>query len=194
MAASKKSMKQIVKRLMEKGVSCEEILYDLIAAIDESRGLKEELIEKINQVHRIGVSYEEILSSIAKVIDEKFLKTQETGNELQNRVTEILMDIGMPAHINGYNYVRTAIVMSIENPMVIKSFTKNLYPTVAKEYETTSSRVEKNIRHAIEVTWSRGNPDAMEKYFGYKMSKKRGKPTNSEFIAMIRDKISLEKL
>ncbi len=113
------------------------------------------------------------------------------NNDLELMVTEILHQIGVPAHIKGYHYLREAIVMSVNNNEVINSVTKILYPTVAKHHKTTSSRVERAIRHAIEVAWDRGDVDVLNSYFGYTIQNNRGKPTNSEFIAMIADKLRL---
>lgn len=117
-------------------------------------------------------------------------KSDVFGMEL--KVTEILHQIGVPAHIKGYHYLRESILTSIENPDIINAVTKQLYPTVAKKYETTSSRVERAIRHAIEVAWDRGDVDVLNSYFGYTIHNGRGKPTNSEFIAMISDKLRLQ--
>lgn len=111
---------------------------------------------------------------------------------LEIQVTEILHQIGVPAHIKGYHYLRDSIIMSIETPDIINAVTKQLYPSVAKRYDTTSSRVERAIRHAIEVAWDRGDVDVLNSYFGYTIHNTRGKPTNSEFIAMISDKLRLE--
>lgn len=111
---------------------------------------------------------------------------------IEVKVTEILHEIGVPAHIKGYNYLRDSIIMSIETPDIINAVTKQLYPGVAKKYETTSSRVERAIRHAIEVAWDRGDVDVLNSYFGYTIHNDRGKPTNSEFIAMIADKLRLQ--
>ncbi len=114
-----------------------------------------------------------------------------SDNELELMITEIIHQIGVPAHIKGYHYLREAIMLSIKNEEVINSITKLLYPTVAKKFSTTSSRVERAIRHAIEVAWDRGDLDVLNAYFGYTINNDRGKPTNSEFIAMIADKIRL---
>lgn len=114
-----------------------------------------------------------------------------TDPELELMVTEIIHQIGVPAHIKGYHYLRDAIIMSIKDDDMINSVTKILYPTVAKNYKTTSSRVERAIRHAIEVAWDRGDIDVLNSYFGYTIQNDRGKPTNSEFIAMISDKLRL---
>ncbi len=111
---------------------------------------------------------------------------------IELKVTEILHEIGVPAHIKGYHYLRDSIIMSIEKPEIINAVTKQLYPSVAKKYETTSSRVERAIRHAIEVAWDRGDVEILNSYFGYTIHNDRGKPTNSEFIAMISDKLRLQ--
>lgn len=111
---------------------------------------------------------------------------------IEVKVTEILHQIGVPAHIKGYHYLRDSIIMSIEQPEIINAVTKQLYPSVAKKYSTTSSRVERAIRHAIEVAWDRGDVEILNSYFGYTIQGSRGKPTNSEFIAMISDKLRLQ--
>ena len=112
--------------------------------------------------------------------------------DLENRVTNMLHEIGIPAHIKGYHYLRDAIMMAVEDMDVLNAITKVLYPTVAKKYQTTSSRVERAIRHAIEVAWNRGKLDTLDELFGYTVSTGKGKPTNSEFIALIADTIQLE--
>ncbi len=115
-----------------------------------------------------------------------------TDSELELMVTEIIHQIGVPAHIKGYHYLREAIILSVKNSEIINSVTKLLYPTVAKNHGTTPSRVERAIRHAIEVAWDRGDIDVLNSYFGYTIQNDRGKPTNSEFIAMISDKLRLK--
>ena len=112
--------------------------------------------------------------------------------ELELQITNVIHQIGVPAHIKGYQYLRTAIMMTVQNDGVINAVTKILYPTVAKQYGTTSSRVERAIRHAIEVAWDRGDVDVLNAYFGYTILNTRGKPTNSEFIAMIADNLRLQ--
>jgi two-component system response regulator (stage 0 sporulation protein A) len=107
-------------------------------------------------------------------------------------VTDIIHQIGIPAHIKGYHYLRTAILLSVEDSEMINCVTKLLYPTVAKQYSTTSSRVERAIRHAIEIAWDRGNVDTLNSFFGYTIHTAKGKPTNSEFIALIADKLKLK--
>ncbi len=124
-------------------------------------------------------------------------KPQEDGDkpgshEIETQVTRIIHQIGIPAHIKGYQYLRTAIIMTINDNEIINSVTKILYPSVAKKYATTTSRVERAIRHAIEVAWDRGDIDTLNSYFGYTIQGNRGKPTNSEFIAMIADNLRLK--
>ena len=111
---------------------------------------------------------------------------------LEARVTHIIHDVGVPAHIKGYQYLRDGIIMAVEDVEVINQITKQLYPDLAKKYHTTASRVERAIRHAIEVAWGRGQLDIVESIFGYTVNANKGKPTNSEFIAMISDKLRLE--
>ncbi len=113
-------------------------------------------------------------------------------NDLETMVTEIIHQVGIPAHIKGYHYLRESIMLSVQNSEVLNSITKYLYPTVAKIYLTTASRVERAIRHAIEVAWDRGDVEVLNSYFGYTIHNSRGKPTNSEFIAMIADKLRLK--
>ena len=111
---------------------------------------------------------------------------------LEALVTNIIHELGVPAHIKGYQYLREAIIMVIRDIDVINQITKQLYPEIAKKFKTTPSRVERAIRHAIEVAWARGQQDTVETIFGYTISAAKGKPTNSEFIAMIADKLRLE--
>ncbi len=113
-------------------------------------------------------------------------------SDIETQVTKIIHQIGVPAHIKGYQYLRTAILMTISDSNIINSVTKVLYPSVAKQYQTTTSRVERAIRHAIEVAWDRGDIDTLNSYFGYTIQNNRGKPTNSEFIAMIADNLRLK--
>ncbi len=121
------------------------------------------------------------------------IRTRNTATpSLTIQVTEIIHQIGVPAHIKGYQYLRDAILMAIEDEQIINAVTKRLYPAVAKRHATTSSRVERAIRHAIEVAWDRGDVDVLNSYFGYTIHGGRGKPTNSEFIAMIADKFRLQ--
>ena len=113
--------------------------------------------------------------------------------ELEATVTDIIHEIGVPAHIKGYQYLREAIILTIHDMDIINAVTKVLYPTVAKKFATTPSRVERAIRHAIEVAWDRGDLETLQRFFGYTVSNIKGKPTNSEFIAMIADCLSLRR-
>ena len=126
------------------------------------------------------------LASKAKVSQRK--PSEET---LEAQISRILHMIGIPAHIKGYAYLRSAIIMTVEEPDIINYVTKSLYPSVAKSHHTTTSRVERAIRHAIEIAWDRGDVETLNSFFGYTISRQRGKPTNSEFIAMIADKLRM---
>lgn len=132
-----------------------------------------------------------------KLIDNHKMVTYENSNSYKERnlesdVTNIIHEIGVPAHIKGYQYLRDAIMMSVDDNEMLNSITKQLYPSIAKRHKTTPSRVERAIRHAIEVAWSRGKMDTIDDLFGYTVSNGKGKPTNSEFVALIADKIRLE--
>ena len=140
------------------------------------------LVERIRKLLR----QRELMSRKPEMTDE-----ERESIELETQVTKVIHQIGVPAHIKGYQYLRTAIMMTVSDNGVINSVTKILYPTVAKRYGTTSSRVERAIRHAIEVAWDRGDVDILNSYFGYTIQNNRGKPTNSEFIAMIADNLRL---
>ncbi len=119
--------------------------------------------------------------------------TRHTGQQnIETLVTNIIHEIGIPAHIKGYQYLREAIIIAVEDMDVINAITKILYPQVAKTFQTTPSRVERAIRHAIEVAWDRGDLDTLQRFFGYTVSNTKGKPTNSEFIALIADKLQLQ--
>ena len=118
---------------------------------------------------------------------------REQSQSLESAVTGIIHEIGVPAHIKGYQYLREAIIIAVENMEVINAVTKVLYPEVAKRFNTTASRVERAIRHAIEVAWDRGDIETLQKYFGYTVNSAKGKPTNSEFIAMIADRLQLQR-
>ena len=120
-------------------------------------------------------------------------ETEPRERNLESTVTAIIHEIGVPAHIKGYQYLREAIIMTVEDMDVINAVTKVLYPEVAQKFGTTASRVERAIRHAIEVAWDRGDLDTLQKYFGFTVSNSKGKPTNSEFIAMIADRLQLQR-
>jgi two-component system, response regulator, stage 0 sporulation protein A len=134
------------------------------------------------------------LSSPNKLLSNSTMSITSNTNSisLEAKVTNILHQIGVPAHIRGYHYMREAIIMAVEDNDVLNYITKELYPSIAKKCNTTSSRVERAIRHAIEVAWSRGQVEAIDNLFGYTVSNNKGKPTNSEFIALIADRLRLE--
>lgn len=127
----------------------------------------------------------DMIAAEEKMIPEKV-------RDLEQDVTDMIHEIGVPAHIKGYQYLREAIMMSVEDTAMLSSITKILYPTIAKRFHTTPSRVERAIRHAIEVAWSRGKMETLDALFGYTINTGKGKPTNSEFIALIADKIRLQ--
>ena len=145
----------------------------------------EMLLNRIKSVRKLSRNTE-------RKNDDIIAENTTGGENLETRVTNMLHEIGIPAHIKGYHYLRDAIIMAVEDMDVLNAITKVLYPTVAKKYQTTSSRVERAIRHAIEVAWSRGKLDTLDELFGYTVSTGKGKPTNSEFIALIADTIQLE--
>lgn len=163
---------KIIARAIEAGAS-----YFMLKPIEDA-GI---IVERIRQV----------VKNAESVINGR----GEKGNgrlNLEAMVTKVIHDVGVPAHIKGYQYLRESIIMTINNMEIINSITKQLYPTVAKTYNTTPSRVERAIRHAIEVAWDRGDTDVLNNYFGYTIASGKGKPTNSEFIAMIADNLRLE--
>jgi two-component system response regulator (stage 0 sporulation protein A) len=135
--------------------------------------------------------YASLMEHIESLTSHKTNGVASAG-DMESQVTKIIHQIGVPAHIKGYQYLRSAILMTIEDNDIINSVTKVLYPSVAKMYATTTSRVERAIRHAIEVAWDRGDIDTLNSYFGYTIQNNRGKPTNSEFIAMIADNLRLK--
>lgn len=116
----------------------------------------------------------------------------KTPEDMETKVTSMIHEVGVPAHIKGYSYLRESIMLVLEDGRLIESITKQLYPTVAKKFNTSASRVERAIRHAIEVAWDRGDTETLNKIFGFTINQAKGKPTNSEFIAMISDKLRLE--
>ena len=124
---------------------------------------------------------------------EAMEEDKNRSHNMETLVTSIIHEVGVPAHIKGYQYLREAILIAVDDMEVINAVTKVLYPEVAKRFGTTASRVERAIRHAIEVAWDRGDLETLQKYFGYTVSNVKGKPTNSEFIAMIADRLQLQQ-
>lgn len=163
---------------------------------------KEMIVDKIRQVGRgpedemipkSGMIEEPVMAAPSMRRLKPYVnKAEYMEQNLENDVTQMLHEIGIPAHIKGYQYLRDAIVMSVQDQEMLMSVTKILYPTIAKKHQTTPSRVERAIRHAIEVAWSRGQMDTINELFGYTVSTGKGKPTNSEFVALIADKIRLD--
>jgi two-component system response regulator (stage 0 sporulation protein A) len=192
---------------------------DAVALIQELKNIRDKLpiiivianydssqVEK--EVMEAGAKYYMVKPFEAKTLANRVMKLIESNQQDQKYVsyklhddvredieyivTDIIHQIGIPAHIKGYHYLRTAILLSVDDSEMINCVTKLLYPTVAKEYNTTSSRVERAIRHAIEIAWDRGDVDILNSFFGYTIHTARGKPTNSEFIALIADKLRLQ--
>lgn len=150
--------------------------------------------KRIRQMFNNTISAEDVRKS-----SSSFIQTTEVRHEARNEpfdlereITNIIHEIGVPAHIKGYMYLREAISMVVNDIELLSAVTKELYPSIAKKYNTTASRVERAIRHAIEVAWSRGQVDTINKLFGYTIHNDKGKPTNSEFIAMVADKLRLQ--
>ena len=170
------------------------ILNDKIVASTKKYGAEYFMLKPIN--------YKTLADRIEMICFDSeegpnFSSGNETGTKIsetkiEQMVTNVIHEIGIPAHIKGYQYIRYAIMIAIEDLDIMNSVTKDLYPTVAEHFGTTSSRVERAIRHAIEIAWVRGNTEVLNNVFSYTISNNKGKPTNSEFIAMIADKLRLE--
>ena len=196
------------------------IILDLIMPIKDGVTVLEEMKEKeiekkvivltsyntpdmIRKVSEFGIDYFILKPFELSELEKRILECMECENligksidiyknNLQISITKILHELGVPSHIKGYQYIREGISIIYENPDVIGGITKELYPDIAKKYETTVSRVERAIRHAIEVSWNRGNWDLMEEIFGHSVDIDKAKPTNSEFIVTVADKLRLE--
>ena len=207
-----------VKSIQESDGKYDVVLLDLIMPKKDGISVLEELKEKnihkniivetsynspevIRNVSEYGVNYyilkpfdlpdlEKRILDIFKAVNKKGINL--VHNNLEISITRMLHELGMPAHIKGYQYIRDGILMIYNNPDIIGGITKELYPDVASKYNTTVSRVERAIRHAIEVSWNRGNWDLMEEIFGHSVDIDKAKPTNSEFIVTIADKLRLE--
>ena len=158
------------------------------------RMIREREPDVVLLVRRVqGKSYSDSRNTNEKMsLSIKQLTNCPNRKILEAEVTDIIHEVGVPAHIKGYQYLREAIIMSVNDMEMLNSITKILYPEIAKRFQTTPSRVERAIRHAIEVAWSRGKMDTIDKLFGYTINYGKGKPTNSEFIALITDKIRLQ--
>lgn len=151
--------------------------------------LKPQSCERVSEVIRDVASLHK--TSALPLITKLPAASKEDEVDLETVVTDFIHELGVPAHIKGYQYIRSAIMMVVENMDLLNFITKQLYPEIAKAYNTTASRVERAIRHSIEVAWSRGKPEIMNEIFGYTIHTGKGKPTNSEFIAMVADRIRL---
>lgn len=173
------SQDKIIQKTLELGVA-----YYMVKPFD-----MDTLMERIRQLMHVKPATKNTFASSLSY-------PQHMGNQthdLETKVTNILHEIGVPAHIRGYHYMREAIMMSVDDMDVLNYITKELYPSIAKKCNTTPSRVERAIRHAIEVAWNRGKVDAIDALFGYTVNNHKGKPTNSEFIALIADRLRLEQ-
>lgn len=176
----------IMKRVRESGVRCPVFI---ITSSYDNEFIERQVME--NGASRFMLkpcSADDLCSAISASLGDK---ASSYSDDMEIVVTDIIHQLGVPAHIKGYHYLRTAILYSIEDKTLLESVTKLLYPTVAGIYDTTSSRVERAIRHAIEIAWDRGNVDTLNSFFGYTVDTGKGKPTNSEFIALITDKLRL---
>lgn len=155
----------------------------------------------VSQAMARGVSFfmpkpcetESLLDRMRQVCAGDAADSKDEAESLESEVTAVIHEVGVPAHIKGYQYVREAIIIAVQDMDVINAVTKVLYPEVAHRYGTTPSRVERAVRHAIEVAWDRGDLETLQRYFGYTVNSTKGKPTNSEFIAMIADRIRLQR-
>lgn len=160
-----------------------------MAEMNELRVALEEGSKKGYSSEEIMESFIEFLNGLPNKEQTEEVHKEFSEDEFTQEITYVMIELGTPANLKGYYYIREAILYCLKNQM--NSVTKALYPYIAKKYDTTSSRVERAIRHAIEVTWERGNEDVIKKYFGNTINMQRGKPTNSEFIAIIADKLKL---
>ena len=180
---------KITRRAIELGAEYYVVKpFDIDLLITRIRELKN---YKPSQANNFIARDREIGIAKSQYIDISNMSTNKEDN-LEALVTNVIHEVGVPAHIKGYQYLREAIIMVVNDIDVINQITKCLYPQIARKFHTTPSRVERAIRHAIEVAWGRGQQDVVENIFGYTVSASKGKPTNSEFIAMISDKLRLE--
>ena len=190
-------LKAYPRVIMTSAVGQDSIIQKAIAL-----GAQYYLVKPINMsllIKRINQMSENIADTFVKEVGSSHLKKSIalrdslTSNDLEIDITNLIHEIGVPAHIKGYQYLRDAITLVVENMDLISAVTKELYPTVAAMNNTTASRVERAIRHAIELSWNRGKLETLNSLFGYTVQNDKGKPTNSEFIAIISDKLRLER-
>lgn len=178
----------VLEELKKENINIKSVITTCINSVD--------IIKKCMDV---GVNYYMLkpynldsLTDIIKRIVNNQNKTRIDNKDLQQAITTLLHSLGMPSHIKGYSYIRDSINLMYNKPSMLGAITKELYPEIANMYDTTSSRVERAIRHAIEVSWTRGDYEVMEEIFGHSVDYDRAKPTNSEFIATLADKLRLE--
>ncbi len=169
-------------------VATSSFLSDFVAATAAGLGVRYLMLKPCDMA-TVVERMEELRSAPPQ---RKAVGRRPAQQSIESMVTSIIHEIGVPAHIKGYQYLREAIILAVEDMDVINAITKVLYPQVAKTFQTTPSRVERAIRHAIEVAWDRGDLDTLQRFFGYTVSNTKGKPTNSEFIALIADKLQLQ--
>lgn len=148
--------------------------------------------KRIRQMFNNTISSDQVKKTVSLIETEEIKVRKSEPLDLESEITNIIHEIGVPAHIKGYMYLREAISMVVNDVELLSAVTKELYPSIAKKYNTTASRVERAIRHAIEVAWSRGQVETINRIFGYTIHNGKGKPTNSEFIAMVADKLRLK--
>lgn len=148
--------------------------------------------KRIRQMFNNTILSNEVKKPVSLIENQDIRMSSNEPLDLESEITNIIHEIGVPAHIKGYMYLREAITMVVNDVELLSAVTKELYPSIAKKYNTTASRVERAIRHAIEVAWSRGQVETINKIFGYTIHNGKGKPTNSEFIAMVADKLRLK--
>ena len=208
-----------LEKILSEEDSYDVILMDLIMPVKDGLSILEDLKsmnkekkiiiltsykkeETIRRVSEYGISYYMLkpfdFSALEKRIleidaNEEFKPMNTSNNKLHISITKMLHSLGIPSHIKGYEYIRESIFLMYNDPTLIGAITKELYPEIAERFNTTSSRVERAIRHAIEVSWNRGDYDLMEDIFGHSVDYDRAKPTNSEFIATVADKLRLER-
>ena len=173
---------QIMEQLMSLGVA-----YYLAKTCDQTL-----LVNRIRQMKGIDQQPFPAVPAKGQGATQESIAARARSVDVETEVTNLIHEVGVPAHIKGYQYLRESILMAIEDMDILNAITKQLYPAIAKKFDTTPSRVERAIRHAIEVAWSRGKMDTIEKLFSYSISMGKGKPTNSEFIALIADRMRLE--
>lgn len=187
-----KDIKKVPVFIMISGVAKDEITVEAF-----SKGADYYIIKPFDNEHLIArikqYGDKEAKKDIAVVTANANMNMPENDRRIETKVTEIIHELGVPAHIKGYQYLRDAIIMSYNDSEMLESITKILYPAIAKKNATTPSRVERAIRHAIEVAWTRGKIDTIDSIFSYTINKCKGKPTNSEFVALIVDKLNLER-